>query len=295
MKEFFSKIRKPVFHYCMLGIGAVLAAFAVQTFLAPNMILDGGVVGICIIIAQLTHLPLSILTWVLNIPFLLFGAKKKGKEFVFKALYAMTVFSLAIEYFEGAEVTEEYLLAVTFGGLILGVGVGIVLKFGGCLDGTEVVAMQLSPMIHVPIGQIILTLNVFIYGAAGILFGIDRTLFSILTYIIVSFIMTEVENGFEHEKGVMIFTDNAKLIKEQIYIHLGRTCTEWDGNGYVSNKDKKILYCVISKFELNQLREIVKDTSSFVAVTDVSEIIGTHMKSKIKEEDKKRIANKKVK
>lgn len=283
-KKLVSFTKTYVFHFVALAIGACIAAFAVQTFLAPNMILDGGVVGICIIIAALSKLPLSVLTWIMNIPFLLFGAKKKGKIFVYKSLYSMTVFSLALEFFEGAEVTDEHLLAVTFGGLILGIGVGLVLKFGGCLDGTEIVAMVLSPKLHVTIGNIILTFNVFIYSLAGFLFGIDRTLLSILTYIIVSFIMTEVENGFEHEKGVMIFTDDAETIKKRIYNELGRTCTEWTGSGFVSGNDKKILYVVISKFELNQLRTIVKQTHSFVAVSDISEIIGYHMKSKTEDE-----------
>lgn len=286
LKRLYSLTTTYVFHFVALAVGSCIAAFAIQKFLAPNMILDGGVVGICIIIEALTKLPLSVLTWVMNIPFLLFGAKKKGKIFVTKSIYSMTVFSLALEFFKGAEVTDEHLLAVTFGGLILGIGVGLVLKFGGCLDGTEIIAMVISPKLHVTIGNIILTFNIFIYGSAGFLFGIDRTLFSILTYIIVSFIMTEVQNGFEHEKGVMIFTttDNAETIRTRIYNELGRTCTQWSGEGYVTGKGKKILYCVISKFELNQLRSICESNASFVAVTDVSEIIGYHMKSKTEDE-----------
>jgi uncharacterized membrane-anchored protein YitT (DUF2179 family) len=284
------KILKDFLNLIMIAIGAIIAAFAIENFLVPCTILDGGVVGVSIIISNLTSLPLSALTMILNIPFLIIGARQKGWKFIIQSLFAMTIFSIFLEVFSNmTEITDEYMLAVFFGGLVLGIGVGLVIRYGGCLDGTEIIALLVTKKLGIPIGRIILIINIFIYFVAGLLFGWDRAMYSILTYVIVSLTMTEVENGFEQEKGVMIFTNNDKIIKERIYQELGRTVTEWQGQGLISG-DKTILYCVISRFELKTLRNIINEIpDSFVTITDINEIIGNHIKSNnIKIEDKKR-------
>ncbi len=175
--------------------------------------------------------------------------------------------------------TEEYLLAVSFGGVILGVGVGIVIKFGGCLDGTETVAILLNRKFKVPVGKVVLIFNVVIFSAAGFFFGFDRAMYSLLTYFITSRVLDIVENGTDQAKAAMIITNDAKQIAEQIYKRLGRTVTIMEGEGLVSGK-KVILYCVLTRFEVRELREIINavDSSAFIAISDVSEIIGRHIK-----------------
>lgn len=274
------KIYKTIYEYIMLAVGAIIAAFAIEEFLVPNTVLDGGVIGIGIMINNKTGFSLSILTIVLNAPFLLVGSRKIGLPFIFKSGFAMVVFSIFVRIFEPiANATSQMLLAVCFGGVILGIGVGIVIRFGGCLDGTETVAILLNKKFKWPVGRTVLFFNIVIYAVAGFLFGFDRAMYSLLTYFITSKILDIVETGLDTAKAAMIITDDAKEVSEKIYNRLGRTVTIMEGEGLVSGK-KEILYCVLTKFEIRELKSIIStiDSSAFVAVSDVSEIIGTHMK-----------------
>lgn len=258
----------------------MIAAFAIEEFLVPNTILDGGVVGISIMVNNLTHISLSILTIAINIPFLIAGAKSLGKMFIAKSAFSMVVFSIFVSVFEDfANATDQYLLAVCYGGVILGLGVGIVIRYGGCLDGTETVAILINRKTKIPVGRIVLGFNLLIYGVAGVLFGLDRAMYSLLTYFITSQVIDMVEAGLNRSKAAMIITDDAKEISELIYKKLGRTVTFMDGEGMISGK-KVIMYCVITKFEVRELRAIIDsvDASAFVAVSDVAEIIGKHVK-----------------
>ena len=261
--------------------GALLAAFSIQTFLSPNMILDGGVIGISMIVSKLTNLPLSIFTIILNIPFLLIGYKNLGKKFLIKAVYAMLIFSCFLTMFSNVnELTEDILLATIYGGIILGIGVGLVIRSGGCLDGTESVAIIINKKTSFSTGQIIMLFNIFIYLTAGALFGLDKALYSLLMYFITFKIIDLVSEGLEQAKAAMIITEQGSQIAKEIYNKLGRTATLIEGNGLVSGK-KDILYCVLTRMEISQLRTIVnnKDDTAFVTITEVSEIIGDHIKS----------------
>lgn len=264
-----------------ITMGAMLAAFSIQTFLSPNMILDGGVVGLSMIVSKLTDVPLSVFTIVLNIPFLLIGYKNLGKKFLVKAVYAMIIFSAFLTMFSNVhELTDDILLATIYGGIILGVGVGLVIRSGGCLDGTESVAIIINKNTSFSTGQIIMLFNIFIYLLAGVLFGLDKALYSLLMYFITFKIIDLVSEGLEQAKAALIITDQGLEIANEIYNKLGRTATLIDGNGLVSGK-KDVLYCVLTRMEISQLRSIVnsKDETAFVTITEVSEIIGDHIKS----------------
>ena len=264
----------------LITIGAAIAAFAIEEFLVGCTILDGGVVGISIMLNTLMKVPLGVLTFALNIPFLIIGWRKMGKMFILKSGYAMLIFSLFLQVFAPLKnVTEEYLLAVSFGGVILGIGVGLVIRFGGCLDGTETVAILLNKKFKFPVGQTVLIFNIGIFAVAGFFFGFDRAMYSLLTYFITSKVLDIVENGTQQTKAAMIITDDAKEISEQIYRRLGRTVTIMEGEGLVSGR-KTILYCVLTRLEVRELRDIINevDSSAFIAISDVSEIIGRHIK-----------------
>ena len=264
---------------CITG-GAIIAAFAIEEFLVPCTILDGGVVGISIMLTTLLHIPLGLLTVILNVPFLIIGSRKMGKTFIFKSAYAMLIFSVFLEIFAPLEnMTEDYLLAVCFGGVLLGLGVGMVIRFGGCLDGTETVAILLNKKFKFPVGQTVLIFNIGIFTVAGFVFGFDRAMYSLLTYFITSKVLDIVENGTQQTKAAMIITDDAKEIADEIYQRLGRTVTLMEGEGLVSGR-KAILYCVLTRLEVRELRDIINsvDSSAFIAISDVSEIIGRHIK-----------------
>ena len=277
MKKIFSEY---IFPFLMITVGAVLAAFALEEFLIPSTILDGGINGVSIILDKLTPINMSVFIIVLNLPFLLVGLKQLGAMFFVRGIYGMVLFSIMLEVFRDlTNVTETELLAVVFGGMMLGAGVGLVLRYGGCLDGTEIVALLLSKKTSFSIGQIILGANIIIYAVAGILFGWDRAMYSLLEYFITFKVIDIVEQGMEQAKAIMVITDNGGYIADEIYKRLGRTCTKIEGSGLVSGK-KDVLYCVITRMEISEIKHIVhsSDSSAFVTVTDISEIIGHHIK-----------------
>ena len=216
--------------FLLITVGATLAAIALEIFLVPNNIIDGGIIGISIMVSYITKIKLSVLTFVLNIPFLILGYKQLGKSFLIKAAYAMIVLSLLLEELKPVpEITNDVLLATVFGGLLLGIGVGFVIKFGACLDGTEVVAILINKKTSFSVGQVVMFLNFFIYSTAGFLFGWDRALYSILTYFITFKIIDMVSEGFEQAKAAMIITNHGEEIANSIYKHLGRTVTMLEG------------------------------------------------------------------
>ena len=268
--------------FLLITLGATLAALALEIFLVPNNIIDGGIIGISIMISYITKVKLSILTFVLNIPFLILGYKQLGKSFLIKAAYAMLVFSILLEQFKPVpELTNDILLATVFGGLLLGIGVGFVIKFGACLDGTEVVAILINKKTSFSVGQVVMFLNFFIYSTSGLLFGWDRALYSILTYFITFKIIDMVSEGFEQAKAAMIITNHGEEKANSIYKHLGRTVTMLEGEGLISGK-KVVLYAVVTRIEIPELKRIVAadDYSAFVTITDVNEIVGKHIKKK---------------
>ena len=281
MKRIKNNSLRMIIEYIVLTLGSIVAAFALEQFLIPNTVLDGGVTGISIIIYKLTNIPLSFLVLIINIPFIYIGYKNLGKRFLFRTLYSMMVFSLFLSFFELFDpFTEEMLLATVFGGAILGVGVGLIIKSGGCNDGTESVAMVISKKTSLSVGQIVLIFNLVIYAIAGFIFGFDRAMYSLLTYIITFKVIDFVSEGLEQAKAAMIITDKGTDLSEEIYKKLGRTTTKIKAKGLISG-EKEVMYCVLTRVEIFELRHIVEemDESAFVTITDVSDIIGNHIKS----------------
>lgn len=281
MKSIKNKTLRNFMQYFMLTLGPIISAFALEQFLIPNTILDGGVTGISIVIDKLTNIPIGLLVVLLNIPFIYIGYKNLGKRFLFRTIYAILVFSLFLSFFElFSPFTEEMLLATVFGGAILGVGCGLIIRSGGCTDGTESVAIVISKKTNLSVGQIVLIFNLVIYTVAGFIFGFDRAMYSLLTYIITFKVIDFVSEGLEQAKAAMIITDKGSNISEEIYKRLGRTTTKIKARGLISG-DKEVMYCVLTRVEIFELRHIVEemDESAFVTITDVSDIIGDHIKS----------------
>ena len=272
---------KTLMNFVFILIGASIAAYALEGVLVPNSILDGGVTGVSIILNILFGWKLGLLIFLINIPFLYVGYKNLGKKFLVKAVFSIVAFSLLVEAFHGVGVlTENKLLATIYGSLLLGLGVGLVIKAGGCLDGTESVGIVISKNTDISIGQFVLFCNAIIFSVAGYFFGIDRALYSLLAYFITSKIVDYISEGFNSAKAAMIITDNGQEMAYLIYKHIGRTVTALKGDGLITGK-KSILYCVITRLEINELRNVVMeaDASAFITITEVSEIIGNHIKS----------------
>ncbi|MGN1338234.1 MAG: YitT family protein [Candidatus Coprovivens sp.] len=271
-----------IIQYLLIVFGCCCAAFAVECTLVPNSILDGGVTGISIILNLLMGWRLSLLIFLINIPFIYVGFKNMGYKFLIKAVFSIAVFSIFLEIFNSFHYvfTDNILLATVYGSAILGVGVGLVIHNGGCLDGTESVGIVISKNTNFSVGQFVLLCNFIIFSVAGYFFGINRALYSLLAYFITSKIVDEVNEGLEKGKAAMIICDDGKKMAEHIYSTIGRTCTLIPGSGLISG-EKDILYCVLTRIEISELRRIVldEDQSAFITISDVSEIIGNHIKS----------------
>lgn len=265
----------------IITVGVTMAAAALQIFLIPNSVIDGGMTGISIILSKLTPMPLSMFVLLLNIPFLLIGYNQLGKKFLLKTAYGMILFSCLLSVFEGIyDVTNDIILASIYGGIILGIGVGLVIKAGGCLDGTEIIAILINKHSSLSVGQVVLFFNVFIYGAAMFVFGPDRALYSLLTYFITFKLIDLVSEGMDQAKAVTIITNKSEDISKEILKRLGRNVTIMNGNGLMNHPDKVILYVVITRIELPELKEIIKnsDADCFTTISDISEILGPHVK-----------------
>ena len=264
----------------MITLGILIDAIALELFLIPNSVLDGGLTGISLMIQYKTGWPLGLIVSVFNLPFIFLGMKQVGKRFALAYTYALAVFTLFTQLFHHvAPVTENELLSVAFGGFLLGADVGLVLRGGACIDGTELVALMISRKSAASTGVVILIFNLIIFTVASFLFGVDRALLSLLTYYIASRIIDKVEEGLDTAKQVIIITDDAEPIADAIYKRLGRTVTISSARGLVSGK-KEMLYVVITRLELPELREIVEasDESAFITISDVNEIIGKHVR-----------------
>lgn len=281
MEKFKTRKYQTLINFLMLTLGSIIAAFALETILIPNTILDGGVTGISIIISKLTNISLSVLILILNIPFVYVGYKNMGKGFLMRAVYSMVLFSLALSYFAYFDtLIDTILLATVYGGALLGLGVGLVIHAGGCVDGTESVALVISKKTSLSVGQVVLIFNLIIYFVAGFIFGIDRALYSLLTYFITYKVIDLVSEGFEQAKAALIVTEKGTDMAEEIYKRLGRTVTKLKGKGLISG-EKEVLYCVLTRIEVFELKRICEelDQSSFISILEVSEIIGDHIKS----------------
>jgi len=263
--------------FVFITIGAILMGVALELFLVPNTFIDGGIAGVSIILAKITSLPLGVFLFILNAPFLLLGLKQIGKTFAISSLYGIGVMSITTYFLHPVlAFTGEKLLVVLFGGLILGIGVGLVIRFGGSLDGTEIVAILVSNKIRMPVGQIIMIINVFIFIAAGFVFGWDSAMYSILAYYTAFKMIDVVVEGLDESKSVTIITHEYEEVAEAIMDRLGRSTTFIYAKGGYKKEDTQMIYCVVTRLELAKLRSIVQeiDPKAFIAIEHVSDVLG---------------------
>ncbi|ULL14523.1 YitT family protein [Paenibacillus sp. H1-7] len=263
--------------FIFISIGAVMMAVALEIFLVPNEIIDGGITGISIVLSALTSLPLGLYIFFINVPFLVIGYKQIGKTFAFSTLYAIGLMSVVTAFLHHVEpFTTEKILAVLFGGLILGAGIGLVLRFGGSLDGSEIVAILLSQRFRMSVGQIIMFINVFIFIIAGFVFGWDSAMYSIFTYYIASRVMDIVVQGLDESKSVTIISNEYQEISDAIISRLGRSTTYIYAKGGYSQEDTQMIYCVVTRLEVSKLKSIVQeiDERAFISIQQVSDVLG---------------------
>ncbi|MDR6549315.1 uncharacterized membrane-anchored protein YitT (DUF2179 family) [Paenibacillus qinlingensis] len=266
-----------------LFIGAVLMSVGLEIFLVPNRIIDGGITGISIILSYLTQVPIGVFLLLLNIPFLFVGYKLIGKTFALSTLFAILVMSIGTALLHPVkELTNDPLLAAVFGGIILGIGVGMVIRFGGSLDGTEIVAILVSKKIPFSVGEIVMFFNLFILGSAGFVYTWDRAMYSLIAYFIAYKMIDVTIEGFDESKSVWIISDSFREIGEAILDRLGRGVTYLEGEGGFSGDNKKVIFCVITRLEEAKLKSIVDglDPKAFLAIGNIHDVKGGRFKKR---------------
>lgn len=265
-------------------LGTFIVAVALEMFLLPNKIIDGGVIGISMMVSYVTKFNLGLLIFCINIPFLLFAFKTLGKKFVINTFIATAMLSLATNLTINLQpVTDDLLLATVFGGILLGLGVGLILRNNASLDGTEMLSIMLSKKIKViSVGELLMGMNLFIYTAAGFLLGWDRALYSILTYYVASKVIDTVLEGLDKAKSVRIISDYSTEIGDSIMKELNISVTYMKVKGGYSKQEKTITFCVVNKFDIPKLKEVVHeiDQRAFIVTEDVHEVEGVRFKKK---------------
>jgi len=267
----------------MVSLGAIIMALGLELFLVPNHIMDGGIVGVSIITSHLLNLPLGIFIFILNLPFIFLGYKQIGKTFALSTGLGITVLSLATLVLHNIHpFTEDTLLATVFGGMILGVGVGIVIRYGGSLDGTEILAILFNSKTPFSVGEIIMFFNVLIFTVAGFVFNWEQAMYSIIAYYIAYKMIDIVIQGLEESKSVYIISDDIDEIGQTIMDRLGRGVTFLHGEGAYTGNDKKVIFTVITRLEESKLKSIVAeiDDNAFLAIGNIAEVKGGRFKKK---------------
>ncbi|MBP2031806.1 uncharacterized membrane-anchored protein YitT (DUF2179 family) [Clostridium algifaecis] len=263
-------------------LGATLASIGLELFLIPNNIIDGGITGISIISSYITKLPLGMFIFLFNIPFLIIGYKHIGKTFTLSTLFSVISLSVMVSMLKPVSaITNDTLLASIFGGIIVGLGVGLVIKNGGSTDGTEIVAIILDKRTGFSVGEIVMFMNIFILSSAGLIFGWDRAMYSLVTYFIAFKVIDIVVEGLDESKSVIIISDNYKEITDAVLVKLGRGATLLEGKGAYSKSPTNVLYMIISRLEIARLKSIVTeiDEQALISIGSV-DVYGKSFKKK---------------
>ncbi|MBC1434222.1 YitT family protein [Listeria rocourtiae] len=279
-----NKTKWLIYKILFITLGAILMGVGLELFLVNNRILDGGIVGVSIIISQLTPAPLGVLIFVLNLPFFIIGYRKIGKSFALFTLYGIAVMSVVTLILHDLEpVTDDLLLATVFGGVTLGLGVGIVIRNGGALDGTEIVSIIINGKSPFSTGQIIMAINIVIFLVAGLVFNWDRAMYSLITYFLAYKVIDIVISGLDESKSAFIISHHYEKIGAEIIDQLGKGVTYIDATGGYSGDIKKVVFVIISRFEEPKLISILDDIDpgAFLAVgNNMSEIRGGKLMNK---------------
>ena len=278
------QIKTYIFQGLQLLIGAIIASIGLELFLIPNQVIDGGVVGLSIMgHFMMDGVPFGVFLVVLNIPFLYIGYKHIGKNFAVATVVAVIMLSFCSEYAATFDkVTNDPFLAAIFGGIIDGIGVGIIMRAGGSLDGTEIVAIIADKHTPFSVGEVVMFINLFILSGAGLLFGWDKAMYSLVAYFVIAKMIDVVTKGFDETYAVMIVTKDPIEVTDELNAQLGRGVTILHGQGGYTKLPKEILYCVVNRLEVTKVKEIVlsMDENAFVTINSVYDIVGGRFKTK---------------
>ena len=259
-----------------LALGAFIYTVGLDIFLVPNLVIDGGVVGLALMAAELTGVSFSVFIVALNVPFFIIGYKKIGVVFTIQSLFSVLCLSGWSKFIHHTPVTTDPFLSTIYGGIIIGLGVGLIIRWGGSLDGTEILAIIADKKTPFSVGEIIMFFNLFILGSSGFVFSWDSAMYSLVAYFIAYKMIDIVTNGLDEMKGLLIVTSRYDEMARCMTQDMGRAVTLLNGEGAYKRETTKILYCVVSRLEMTKVKDAVRkiDPNSFISIFDISEAHG---------------------
>ncbi|MVN23432.1 YitT family protein [Mucilaginibacter arboris] len=283
-----SKLKTTLKNAVLILLGIFLAAIGLKGFLLSSHFIDGGVTGISMLLADITGIPISILIFVINIPFLILGYRRLGNVFALKSTLAIAGLSLCLAFIDFPDVTPDKLLTAVFGGMFIGVGIGLAIRSGAVLDGTEIAALLVSKKNQLlKVSDVILVLNVLVFSAAAFFLGIESALYSILTYMAASKMIDFILNGIEQYTGITVISAKSEIIRRVITQNMGRGVTIYQGkSGYGKdgqiNDPRDIIFTVATRLEIPLLKQqILKiDPTAFIVQQSIDDTTGGLLKRK---------------
>lgn len=280
------EIKHAIKDYTYVLIGVFSAGFGLKGFLLPNRFIDGGATGISLLLENITQINLSYLLILVNIPFLILAGKTFSIKFAVRSIITIAILALVVHYVEYPTITEDRLLIAVFGGFFLGLGIGMAMRGGSVIDGTEVLAIWLSKKLSITIGDVLLLINIVIFSFGAYILSIEIALYAILTYLSAAKTVDFVVDGVEEYVGVTIISERNQELRTMIVEKLRRACTIYAGKGGYGTSgesyDKDIIYTVVTRLELAKLHtEIDKiDEKAFIIMGLVKDIKGGMIKRK---------------
>jgi uncharacterized membrane-anchored protein YitT (DUF2179 family) len=285
------KLRVSFFHsiknWVLIIIGILSATFGLESFLLPNSFIDGGVMGISLLVRVISKLPLAVLIIGINIPFLILGYTQVGKAFAIKSVIAITGLGLALTFISFPLITSDKLLVAVFGGFFVGAGIGFAVRGGSVLDGTEVLAIYLSKRTGLTMGDIILVLNILIFSAAAYVLSIQTAMYSVLAYLSASKTVDFIIVGVEEYTGVTLVSMHSEEVRLMIIQKLGRGVTIYNGKRGFGKRGEQlgsmdIIYTVITRLEVAKLQAEVEkiDPNAFIVMNPVKDTRGGMIKKR---------------
>lgn len=264
-------------HFVGIVIGATIVSASINTLIIPNQIADGGITGIAIILHYLFQWPVSWAVFVLNLPLFMLGLRLVGRNFLIFSIVGVSVLSATLSLTMNLPVlTHDTLLAAISGGVLTGIGMGIIFRSRGSLGGTDILAVMFARTTSFSVGQILLGIDAVIFLGVAILFRPEMAMYAMIYMFIATRVVDLVQEGLSHSKSVMVVTTQAQRIADEIMAKLERGVTLFHATGAFSGEAKQVVYCVINRTELSQIKEIVRvqDPKAFVAISEVPEVVG---------------------
>ena len=274
-------LRREAINFILIAGGILSAAMGLKGFLFASDFIDGGVTGISMLLSKVTPVSLSLWLPIVNLPFVVLGYKHLGAAFAMRSALAIATLAVVIGTMKFPDVTHDHLLTAVFGGAFLGAGIGLSVRGGAVLDGTEIAALLISKRSHLlKVGDVILLFNVFLFVLAMSLLGVEEALYSILTYVAAARTLDFVIHGIEEFTAITIVSRMSGEIGAHILAYLGRGVTVYKGRGGLSGEDQEILYCVVTRLEIGKVKSIVRrlDPSAFVTTHALGDVEGGMVK-----------------